>query len=95
MTLLLLWQEYMAAHPDGLRYSWFCQSYRLWSGKLDLVMRQEHRAGEKLFVDYAGQTVPVISLRTVATSGGSSFSYAVLRNSSAAGNQRYSGGRTA
>ena len=47
MTLMLLWQEYKAAHPDGLRYSWFCQSYRLWSGKLDLVMRQEYRPGER------------------------------------------------
>lgn len=85
MTLLLLWQEYKTAHPDGLRYSWFCQSYRLWSGKLDLVMRQEHRAGEKLFVDYAGQTVPVTERATgeirqaqifVAVLGASNYTYA-------------------
>jgi transposase len=85
MTLLLLWQEYKTAHPDGLRYSWFCQSYRLWSGKLNLVMRQAHRAGEKLFVDYAGQTVAVTERTTgeirpaqifVAVLGASNYTYA-------------------
>lgn len=60
VTLLLLWEEYKAIHPDGLQYSQFCDRYRAWAGKLDLVMRQQHRAGEKLFVDYAGQTVPVV-----------------------------------
>lgn len=49
MTLMLLWQEYKAQHPDGYQYSRFCDRYRLWRGRLDLVMRQEHRAGEKLF----------------------------------------------
>ena len=58
VTLALLWQEYKALHPEGLQYSWFCDQYRAWSAKLDLVMRQEHRAGEKQFIDYAGQTVP-------------------------------------
>lgn len=85
MTLQLLWQEYKAAHPDGLRYSWFCQHYRLWTGKLNVVMRQAHRAGEKLFVDYAGQTVPVTERATgeirqaqifVAVLGASSYTYA-------------------
>ena len=56
VTLMLLWEEYRAAHPQGFAYSWFCEHYRAWAGKLDLVMRQTHRAGEKLFVDYAGQT---------------------------------------
>ena len=51
VTLALLWQEYKAAHPGGLQYSWFCDQYRAWASKLDVVMRQEHRAGEKLFVD--------------------------------------------
>ncbi len=60
VTLLLLWQEYQAAHADGYQYSWFCDQYRAWAGKLDLVMRQTHRAGEKLFVDYAGQTIAVM-----------------------------------
>jgi hypothetical protein len=60
MSLFLLWQEYKARAPEGFQYSWFCEQYRAWLGKLDLVMRQEHRAGEKCFVDYAGQTVAVM-----------------------------------
>ena len=51
VTLFLLWQEYKAATPEGFQYSWFCQAYRAWASKLNLVMRQSHRAGEKLFVD--------------------------------------------
>jgi transposase len=85
VTLALLWEEYQAVHPDGLQYSWFCDRYRAWAARLDVVMRQEHRAGEKLFVDYAGQTVPVIDRATgevreaqifVATLGASSYTYA-------------------
>jgi len=60
VTLELLWQEYKSNHPDGYRYSWFCEHYRLWAGKLSVSMRQTHTPGEKLFVDYAGQTMPVI-----------------------------------
>ena len=60
VTLFLLWQEYKEIYPEGYQYSRFCYLYRDWQGKLDIVMRQEHRAGEKLFVDYAGQTVPII-----------------------------------
>ena len=59
VTLFLLWQEYKAVSPEGYGYTWFCTHYQAWAQKLDVVMRQEHRAGEKLFVDYAGQTVPV------------------------------------
>ena len=85
VTLFLLWQEYRQTHPDGYQYSWFCEHYRAWQGKLDLVMRQDHRAGEKLFVDYAGQTVPVIDPATgeireaqifVAVLGASNYTYA-------------------
>ena len=81
----LLWQEYREKHPDGYQYSWFCQKYKDWSGKLDLVMRQDHRAGEKLFVDYAGQTVDIVNPDTgeirsaqifVATLGASNYSFA-------------------
>jgi transposase len=64
VTLVLLWQEYKASTPDGLQYSQFCEAYRTWAKKLDLVMRQRHRAGETLFVDYAGQTMPVVDPRT-------------------------------
>ena len=59
VTLHLLWLEYRAANPDGYQYSQFCLLYRQWTGKLDVCLRQTHRAGEKLFVDYAGQTIPV------------------------------------
>ncbi|XVN20037.1 IS21 family transposase [Pseudomonas corrugata] len=84
VTLALLWQEYRLAHPQGFQYSWFCEHYRLWAAKVDVVMRQEHRAGEKLFVDYAGQTVPIIDRRTgeirqaqifVAVLGASSYTF--------------------
>ena len=85
VTLFLLWQEYKESHPDGFRYSSFCRKYRAWAGKVDLVMRQTHRAGEKLFVDYAGHTIPVADPCTgeiseaeifVATMGASNYSYA-------------------
>lgn len=59
VTLELLWQEYKNEHPDGYRYSGFCALYRQWLGRLSLSLRQTHAPGEKLFVDYAGQTVPV------------------------------------
>ncbi|WP_248807355.1 IS21 family transposase, partial [Pseudomonas sp. MWU13-2100] len=85
VTLALLWQEYRLSHPQGYQYSWFCEHYRLWAAKVDVVMRQEHRAGEKLFVDYAGQTVPVIDRQSgeirqsqifVAVLGASSYTFA-------------------
>ncbi len=60
VTLFLLWQEYKETYPDGYEYSWFCRNYKEWSGKIDVTMRFNHKAGEKLFVDYAGQTVPII-----------------------------------
>ncbi len=85
VTLNLLWQEYKERHPEGYQYSWFCEHYRAWTGKLDMVMRHEHRAGEKLFVDYAGQTVDIIDRHTgkissaqifVAVLGASNYTYA-------------------
>lgn len=61
VTLQLLWLEYKAVHPEaGYQYTQFCEHYRRWRGHLDPVLRQEHRAGEKTFVDYAGQTMPVV-----------------------------------
>ena len=53
LTLTQLWLEYKAKHPDGYQYSQFCELYRHWRGKLDYCMRQEHRAGEKVFIDYS------------------------------------------
>jgi transposase len=86
VTLELLWQEYREQHgAQGYGYSRFCDLYRAWRGQLDVVMRQEHRAGEKLFVDFAGMTMEVIDPSTgevsecpifVAALGASSFTYA-------------------
>jgi transposase len=85
VTLQLLWLEYREDHPDdGLGYSCFCGRYRRWRKQLDLTMRQEHQAGEKVFVDYAGQTIGVTDPLTgevtdyqvfVATLGASNFTY--------------------
>jgi transposase len=59
VTLQLLWEEHRQNHPDGYGYSRFCELYRRWRHQLDVVLRHEHKAGEKLFVDYAGDTLPV------------------------------------
>jgi transposase len=83
--LLLVWQEDKASTPDGLQDSQFCEAYRQWTGKLDLVMRQSHRAGETLFVDSAGQTMPVVNALTgevraaaifIAVLGASNYTFA-------------------
>jgi transposase len=85
VTLALLWEEYRAGAPDGFGYSWFCDLYRGWAGRLKPTMRQVHLAGEKLFVDFAGRTAEVIDGLTgqiipvqifVAVLGASSFTYA-------------------
>jgi transposase len=59
VTLLLLWEEYRAAHADGYGYSRFSDLYRSWRGGISPTMRQAHGAAEKLFVDFAGDTVPI------------------------------------
>lgn len=59
VTLRLLWQEYRQTHPEGYGYSRFCELYERWAGCLDPVLRQVHLPGEKAFVDWAGQTVPI------------------------------------
>jgi len=86
VTLQILWDEYIAANPDGYRYSRFCDLYRGWETRLPVTMRQTHLGGEKLFVDWAGDTVPVIIDRRtgqtraahlfVAVMGGSSLTFA-------------------
>lgn len=85
VTLALLWEEYKATHPDGFQYSHFCELYGAWRRRLDPVMRQEHLAGEKLFVDYCGQTVAVVDRATgqaknaqifVAVLGASNYTFA-------------------
>lgn len=59
VTLRLLWQEYHETNPQGYGYSRFCELYRAWAQTLDPVLRQVHVPGEKMFVDWAGQTVPI------------------------------------
>lgn len=86
VTLQLLWLEYKEANPDGLQYSQFCECYRRWRGRLDRVLRQEHKAGDKVFVDFAGQTVPIVDRATgevlfeaqifVGVLGASNYTYA-------------------
>ena len=73
VTMQLLWQEYKAANPEGYQYSQYCDLYRVWKKKVDLVLRQTHRAGEKVFVDYAGQKMPIVDGRTGETSEASIF----------------------
>ena len=85
LTLQLVWQEQRESNPEGYGYSRFCDLYRLWLKKLDLVLRQTHRAGEKMFVDYAGATIPIHNPVTgevdpasvfVAVLGASSYTFA-------------------
>jgi transposase len=86
VTLQLLWVEYREACPDGYGYSQFANLYRQWRGTIDVTMRQSHKAGEKLFVDFPGETVPVWDRRTgevalraelfVAVMGASNYLYA-------------------
>ena len=84
VTLQLLWEEYREKNADGYRYSRFCDLYRGWLRSREVALRHEHRAGEKLFVDYAGATIPVHNPATgeltpaeifVAVLGASSYTY--------------------
>ncbi|MGI4957674.1 MAG: IS21 family transposase, partial [Janthinobacterium lividum] len=84
MTLALLWEEYRAGAVNGFGYSWFCDLYREWAGRLKPTLRQVHTAGERLFVDYAGHGMEVIDGASgeirraeifVAVLGASSFVY--------------------
>ncbi len=86
VTLMLLWLEYKEALPDGYAYSQFCERYKRWRRGVDVVMRQEHKAGEKLFVDFPGRRIPIYDERTgevafeaelfVAVLGASSYLFA-------------------
>ena len=64
VTLALLWEEYRQEHPEGYQLSQFYEIFRRWKKKLDVSLRQTHRAGEKMFVDYAGQTIGVTERET-------------------------------
>lgn len=84
VTLQLLWQEYREVYPEGYGYSRYCELYRAWAKTLDVTMRFEHKAGETLYVDYAGLTMPVTNPQTgevmaaqvfVAALGASNYTY--------------------
>lgn len=86
VTKQLLWQEYRQQYPDdGYSYAQFCHRYNAWRGQQKRSMRQLHRAGEKLFVDYCGPTVPIVNPETgemrhaqifVAVLGASNYTFA-------------------
>jgi len=84
-TLQLLWEEYRAVQPEGYGYSRFCYHYQQWNKQRDVVMRQQHHPGEKLFVDWAGAKIPIYDPQTgavhetslfVAVLGASNYTYA-------------------
>jgi transposase len=85
VTRWLLWQEYRAANPDGYSYTRYCELFGEWRGRQGLSMRQTHAAGEKVFVDYAGQTLGIVDRQTgevrdaqlfVGALGASHYAYA-------------------
>jgi len=85
VTLYLLWEEYRQVHADGYGYSQYCELYRRWTGRLKLSMRQQHRAGEKTFIDYSGKQPHLVDRKTgeeiavelfVAALGASCYTYA-------------------
>ena len=85
VTRQLLWQEYKEVYPEGYQSTQFCDRYARWKKTLKISLRQTHKAGEKTFVDYAGQTVPIIDRHTgkareaqifVAVLGASNYTYA-------------------
>jgi transposase len=73
VTLQLLWEEYRESQPDGYGYSRFCELYQRWSRTQDVVLRQDHKAGEKMFVDWAGPTVPIHGVGAGETQAASLF----------------------
>lgn len=89
VTLMTLWCEYKAEYPDRpddiYEYSWFCENYAVWAQAVEPVMRQRHVFGQKLYVDYAGDTIPIVEPVTgeirpaqifVSAAGGSSYTFA-------------------
>jgi transposase len=85
VTRLLLWEEYRAANPDGFGYTWFCTTFEAWKKRARPSMRQTHIGGEKVFVDFAGDTIDIFDPITgeahamklfVAAMGASNYTYA-------------------
>ena len=73
VTLRLLWQEYRQGQPEGYGYSRFYELYQRWAGTLDPALRQVHVPGEKMFVDWAGQTVPIYNAQDGSVTAGHLF----------------------
>jgi transposase len=82
VTLQLLWLEYKELHLDGYGYSQFCHLYRTWRRHQSVVMRHDHKAGEKLFVDFPGVTIPIYDERDLTVSFRAELFVAVLGASS-------------
>lgn len=85
VTKQLMWEEYFKKHPDGLKSSQFCEHYLRWSKKVNPVMHMNHKAGDKMFVDYAGKTLQLVDKKTkevtevqffIAILGASQYTYA-------------------
>ncbi len=85
VTKQLMWEEYYKIHPGGLKSSQFCEHYMRWSKKVNPVMHMNHKAGDKMFVDYAGKTLQVVDESSeevteveffVAILGASQYTYA-------------------
>jgi transposase len=64
MTLTVVWEDYKEKNPDGYERSRFCQLFREWEGTTEVRMSQNHRAGERLWIDWSGQTAPLTDLET-------------------------------
>jgi len=93
MTLSLLWEEYKQENPEGYQYTQFCDIYRQWQKKTTLVMRQEHKAGQKAFSDFSGGKLRITNPHTgevmdcplfVSVLGASNYTYARLFESESA-----------
>ena len=85
VTLQLLWEEYKEIYPHGYQSTQFCERYRRWKKTIQVSLRQTHKAGEKMFVDYAGHTEGIRDRYTgkerdaqifVAVLGASNYTYA-------------------
>jgi transposase len=84
VTKLLVWQEYREGNSDGMQYSQFCERYRKWRARLGLVWRRDHKAGERMFVDFSGDGIDIVDAVTgecttaklfVAVLGASNLTY--------------------
>ena len=85
VTLRLLHHEYLEQNPGGYGYTQFCEAYRQWRKRRNLSMRQEHKAGDKMFVDYSGKKPSIVDVETgervevelfVAVLGASNYTFA-------------------